>query len=73
MFLFNLTYEITFQIHCALLFCRIVGALETIKFALDKGAKAVILMSHLGRPDGKVDEKYSLKPVAEELKNLLKK
>jgi phosphoglycerate kinase len=33
----------------------------------------VILMSHLGRPDGKVIEKYSLKPVAEELKKLLNK
>ena len=31
---------------------RIEGALPTIKQCLDKGAKAVILMSHLGRPDG---------------------
>jgi phosphoglycerate kinase len=40
---------------------------------LSKGAKAVILMSHLGRPDGKVVEKYSLRPVVEEVKNLLHK
>ena len=46
---------------------RIVGALPTIKYALEHGAKAVILMSHLGRPDGKAQSKYSLKPVADEL------
>ncbi|KAG9874934.1 hypothetical protein KCU98_g19865, partial [Aureobasidium melanogenum] len=42
---------------------RIAGAVPTIKYAVDNGAKAVILMSHLGRPDGKVNQKYSLKPV----------
>lgn len=35
------------------------------------GAKAVILASHLGRPNGEVNEKYSLKPVAAELEKLL--
>uniref|UniRef100_A0A8D8TDE4 Phosphoglycerate kinase n=1 Tax=Cacopsylla melanoneura TaxID=428564 RepID=A0A8D8TDE4_9HEMI len=52
---------------------RIVAALDTVKYALDKGAKSVVLMSHLGRPDGTKNLKYSLKPVAEELKTLLKK
>jgi len=52
---------------------RIVGALPTIKYAVDHGAKAVILMSHLGRPDGKKNEKYSLKPVVPELEKLLGK
>lgn len=52
---------------------RIVGALPTIKHAIDNGAKAVILMSHLGRPDGKVNAKYSLKPVVAELEKLLSK
>ncbi|MCJ1240651.1 phosphoglycerate kinase [Varicellaria rhodocarpa] len=52
---------------------RIVGALPTIKYAGDHGAKAVILMSHLGRPDGKVSEKYSLKPIVPELEKLLGK
>lgn len=52
---------------------RIVAALDTVKYAIDKKAKSVVLMSHLGRPDGKRDEKYTLKPVAEELKTLLKK
>lgn len=52
---------------------RIVGALPTIKYAIEHGAKAVILMSHLGRPDGKRNEKYSLKPVVPELEKLLGK
>ncbi|KAI8055271.1 phosphoglycerate kinase [Syncephalis plumigaleata] len=50
---------------------RIVAALPTIRYALDHGARSVVLMSHLGRPNGKVVPKYSLKPVAEELKKLL--
>lgn len=49
---------------------RIEAALPTIKYALSKGA-TVICMSHLGRPDGKVVEKFSLKPVAIELSKLL--
>lgn len=52
---------------------RIVGALPTIKYAVENGAKAVILMSHLGRPDGKPNPKYSLKPVVPELEKLLGK
>ncbi|KAL6717948.1 phosphoglycerate kinase [Lecanora helva] len=52
---------------------RIVGALPTIKYAGEHGAKAVILMSHLGRPDGKANAKYSLKPVVPELEKLLGK
>ena len=51
---------------------RIVAALPTIRFALEKGA-AVVLMSHLGRPDGQRVEKFSLKPVADELAKLLEK
>lgn len=52
---------------------RIVAALPTIKHVLDKKAKAVVLMSHLGRPNGSPNKKYTLKPVAEELSKLLKK
>jgi phosphoglycerate kinase len=52
---------------------RIQGAVPTIKYAIDHGAKAVILMSHLGRPDGRVNAKYSLKPVVPELEKLLGK
>jgi phosphoglycerate kinase len=49
---------------------RIVAALPTIQHALDCGA-SVVLMSHLGRPDGQRIAKYSLKPVADELGKLL--
>ncbi|KAF5654667.1 phosphoglycerate kinase [Fusarium sp. NRRL 25303] len=52
---------------------RIVGALPTIKYALENGSKSVILMSHLGRPNGSPNEKYSLKPVVPELEKLLSK
>ena len=52
---------------------RIVAALPTVKYALENGAKSVVLMSHLGRPDGKRQDKFSLKPVAEELKKQLGK
>jgi 3-phosphoglycerate kinase len=50
---------------------RIKAAVPTIKYALEKGARKVILMSHLGRPDGKVVAKYSLKPAAKRLQELL--
>ena len=51
---------------------RIVGALDTIKYLLDKNAK-VILCSHLGRPKGEIKKEFSLKPVADELSRLLGK
>lgn len=51
---------------------RIRAALPTIEYLLEKGA-AVILCSHLGRPKGGTDPKYSMKPVADYLSGLLKK
>ncbi len=51
---------------------RIQASLPTIQFALEKGAQ-VILMSHLGRPKGKVNASMSLAPVAKHLKDLLKR
>ena len=50
---------------------RIRATLPTIKYILQSGARKLILMSHLGRPDGKVVEKYSLKPVALRLEELI--
>ncbi|KAJ3589083.1 hypothetical protein NHX12_009931 [Muraenolepis orangiensis] len=53
---------------------RIKAAVPTIKHCLDNGAKAVVLMSHLGRPDGvPMPDKYSLEPVVAVLKALLGK
>lgn len=49
---------------------RITEALPTIKYLLEHKAK-VILMSHMGRPKGRFNEKYSLKPVAERLQQLI--
>lgn len=49
---------------------RIQGALPTIKYLLDHGAK-VVLASHLGRPKNGPEAKFSLKPVAERLNQLL--
>ena len=50
---------------------RIVAAVPSIKHCLDNGAKSVVLCSHLGRPDGNKNPKFTLAPVAEELKKLL--
>ena len=49
---------------------RIVLSLPTIRFVIDSGGK-VILASHLGRPKGKKDPKYSLAPVAGKLSQIL--
>ncbi len=49
---------------------RIVAALPSIQHALDQGA-SVVLMSHLGRPDGERKLEYSMRPVSEELSKLL--
>ena len=51
---------------------RIISSLPTINYLLDEGA-SLILMSHLGRPKGKADKRYSLMPVAKRLGELLNK
>jgi phosphoglycerate kinase len=50
---------------------RIRATLPTIKYALEHGAASVILASHLGRPKGKPNPDYTLKPVADRLSRLL--
>ncbi len=50
---------------------RIRETLSTIQYILNNGAKKLVLMSHLGRPDGKRIDKYSLRPVARKLADLL--
>ncbi|MCG2714639.1 MAG: phosphoglycerate kinase [Candidatus Omnitrophica bacterium] len=50
---------------------RIRSTIPTLKYILEQGAKKLVIISHLGRPDGKVAAKYSLKPVAARLKELL--
>ena len=51
---------------------RIRSALTTLKYCLDQDC-AIILASHLGRPKGEVNEKYSLAPIARRLHHLLKR
>jgi len=52
---------------------RIVGAMPTIQKVLNGGAKSVVLMSHLGRPFGQMNDKLTLKPVADKLGELISK
>ncbi|MBJ7448834.1 MAG: phosphoglycerate kinase [Parachlamydiales bacterium] len=51
---------------------RILAALPSIHYVLEHGG-SLVLMSHLGRPNGQKNEKYSLAPVAKRLSELLKK
>ena len=51
---------------------RINKSLPTIQYLLEQDC-SIVLMSHLGRPDGKSDKKYSLEPVAKRLSELLDK
>ena len=50
---------------------RIRASLPTLNYLREKGAKKIIIISHLGRPEGKKVKDLSLKPVAEKLAELL--
>lgn len=50
---------------------RITASLPTLRYLRDRGCK-VVVCAHLGRPDGKADERYTLEPVAQRLSELLK-
>jgi len=52
---------------------RIVSTLPTINYVLENGAKSVILMSHMGRPKGNKDKKFTLQPLVPTIEDLLKK
>lgn len=50
---------------------RIRAVLPTIEYLFQKGARKIVIASHLGRPDGKVELEFSLRPVALHLSSLL--
>jgi phosphoglycerate kinase len=52
---------------------RIKQSIKTIKYIWEQYESSLVIISHLGRPDGKPDKKYSLKPVADRLSELLDK
>lgn len=52
---------------------RIRASLPTLEYLLEAGAKRIILLSHLGRPEGKINPDLTLSPVADELGKLLPK
>lgn len=52
---------------------RITATLPSINYALENGAKSVVLMSHLGRPAGSKQMKYSLEPVVPAVEDLLQR
>ncbi len=52
---------------------RINATLPSINFCLENGAKSVVLMSHLGRPDGMRKDEFSMRPLMPALEDLLKR
>ena len=52
---------------------RIVSTLPTINYCLENGAQSVVLMSHLGRPNGQKSPQFSMSPVVPALEDLLQR
>lgn len=52
---------------------RIVETIPSLKKILEEKPSGIVLMSHLGRPNGQINQQYSLKPVVPVLEDLLKK
>jgi phosphoglycerate kinase len=50
---------------------RIAATLPSINYALENGAKSIVLMSHLGRPNGNHDMKFSMNPLIPTIEDLL--
>ena len=63
-------YLSPFPLSCPVDDTRIRGSIPTLKYLLDKGAK-VLITSHLGRPKGGYEAKFSLAPIAPRLAELL--
>lgn len=53
--------------------CRVQQHIPTIQYALEQGARAVIVMSSLGKPQGRKVPELSLEPIAHELSALLER
>jgi phosphoglycerate kinase len=52
---------------------RISSTISTIEYILKKNSNNIIIISHLGRPEGKKNKKYSLEPISKKLSELIKR
>ena len=68
--LMRVDFNVPIENDCVVDSFRIRSAIPSIKECLESGT-SLVLMSHLGRPNGKIDEKYSLVPVGEALSDIL--
>ena len=71
-FLVRVDFNVPIKNHKVFEDIKLRRSIKTIKFLAGRGGK-VILISHLGRPEGRVNKKYTLQPVAKHLSKILKK